>query len=195
MGYNISNLLELLTDTLKSLLAERGCFLIFRGSGGGGKCVWINMNLMSFWSRFVKQKLICLTPTSSHLYLTYIWIFISDLHGSMGTFFFACTKSNECSNRRVADRQALLRSHVMHNEDALKFVLRDKNYGEKYLPDLVFFTLNFDASRCQFWQISADGSTTAFSKAVWRLRVCKMNLAGMFGLQVSFTFFCNLRNK
>lgn len=194
MGYNISNLLELLTDTLKPLLAERGCFLIFRGSGGGGKCVWINMNLISFWSRFVKQKLMfdpyLFTPLLDVYLDFYIWP--TWVHGYI---FFACTKSNECSNRRVADRQALLRSHVMHNEDALKFVLRDKNYGEKYLPDLVFFTLNFDASWCQFWQISADGSTTAFSKAVWRLRVCKMNLAGMFGLQVSFTFFCNLRNK
>lgn len=90
--------------------------------------------------------------------------FISDLHGSMSTFF-ACTESNEYSNRR-ADKQALLRSRVMHNESALKFVLRDKNYGEKYLPDF-FFTLNFDASQCQFWQISAAGFQKAKTKSLW----------------------------
>lgn len=57
--------------------------------------------------------------------------------------FVACKESNEYSNRGVSDRQALLRSHAMHNEIALKFVLRNKNYREKDLP---FFTLNFDAS-------------------------------------------------
>lgn len=61
--------------------------------------------------------------------------------------FFACTESNEYSNRRVADRQALLGSHVIPNEIALEFVLIDKNYGEKYLP---YFTLIFFVSRCQF---------------------------------------------
>lgn len=67
----------------------------------------------------------------------HMWIFVSDLQGPMSTFF-ACTESNEYSNRRVADGQALLRSHMVHNKIAFKIVLRDKNCGEKYLPDFFF---------------------------------------------------------
>lgn len=78
---------------------------------------------------------------------------------------FACIESNEYSNRRVADRQALLRSHVIHNEIALEFVLRDKNYGEKYLPDsflpYIFLPHDVSSDKCQLmaWQLFQKAKT------------------------------------
>lgn len=91
-----------------------------------------------FLVKFCKAETnLFLTPASSHLAWMRIWVFVSDLRGSMVTFS-ACTRSDEYSNRRMADGQALLRSHVMHSKNALKILLRDKNYGEKNLPKFFF---------------------------------------------------------
>lgn len=77
----------------------------------------------------------------------HIWVFVSDLQGSMGTFFLPAQKvMNTQTEGWLIGKCSEV--NMKHNKIGFKIVLRDKNCGEKYLT--FFFTLNFDTSQCQF---------------------------------------------
>lgn len=87
IGNILSNLLRLVTDILKYLLAFRSFYV----NGVRGKVMWMSITVVSLWPRVSEQILICLVPVSSLLVLCRC-ISMYDLHWPMRTVSYLYRK-------------------------------------------------------------------------------------------------------